>query len=79
MAICRVCKKDMTEADGCTANKHIEYADGVRLPASTEHFDEPDGRCHDCRAKHGKYHHTGCDVERCPRCGRQLISCGCLF
>lgn len=33
--------------------------------------------CHDCAAKPGELHHLGCDVERCHRCGYQLISCDC--
>ncbi len=32
--------------------------------------------CHDCSAKPGELHKLGCDMERCPFCGRQLISCG---
>jgi hypothetical protein len=36
------------------------------------------GKCHDCGAKEGEYHVIGCDVERCPKCGMQLISCDCL-
>jgi hypothetical protein len=34
--------------------------------------------CHDCNVQPGGFHHPGCDMERCPRCGAQLISCGCI-
>src|SRR5678815_2525340 len=35
--------------------------------------------CHDCGAKPGELHSPGCDTERCPRCGGQLISCDCIY
>lgn len=38
---------------------------------------EPYDVCHDCGATYGQYHTEGCDTERCPCCGGQLISCDC--
>lgn len=36
-----------------------------------------DGRCHDCKVARGGYHHPGCGLEWCPRCGLQHIMCYC--
>lgn len=47
-----------------------ELSDGTALyiPRDSE-------KCHDCRAERGELHTKGCDVEQCPECGTQLISC----
>ena len=35
--------------------------------------------CHDCAVVKGQLHVHGCDVERCPVCGGQVISCDCKY
>lgn len=82
MANCKFCGKDMLRSNGCTSKVlRINGTDYARIPVGGahdyhEHF-RPDARCHDCGAKKGFYHHPGCDMERCPRCGGQIISCDC--
>ena len=34
-------------------------------------------KCGDCWKKTGEYHADNCDIERCPKCGGQLLSCDC--
>ena len=86
MAICKFCKKEMREADGCV-NVDIPYSDSDPVRFGSEmRFDQsfrdeciafPDRRCGDCACLPGKFHHSGCDMEECPDCGRQIISCEC--
>lgn len=82
MAVCKLCGQEMLTADGCTVGK--VYVDGVPYErikcGDPKDFDpemEEGERCHDCNAMVGQYHHFGCDAERCPVCGEQLISCDC--
>ncbi len=76
--ICKYCNQEMKTADTCIENKYVEFSEDEKLPSSNYHFNETNGRCHDCGIKHGGLHHRGCDVERCPKCKGQLISCECL-
>lgn len=79
MAICEWCELEMTDerVTSCPANHFVEFPGGEGLPAIW-YIDTGRRRCHDCNIAPGGYHHPGCDMERCPRCQGQLISCGCL-
>lgn len=73
--ICNACGQ-FDNTDTCT--EHIvRFEDGQEFKRSCFHFDDPDGKCLGCGIKHGGIHHLGCDVEECPRCGGQLITCYC--
>jgi len=72
MAICDQCGSDMLIADGCEWAPY-PYETGPTDPIPWE----GPGRCPDCNAIPDHYHHPGCDIERCPKCGGQAISCTC--
>jgi hypothetical protein len=81
-AICRYCNLRMGDGQGCTLTAvwrtypRIPYLAG--RDAWPVHRDPLPELCHDCAAALGQFHHLGCDMEVCPRCGGQLFLCGCL-
>ena len=38
---------------------------------------DEDSTCGDCGCKSGEQHLPNCDIERCPCCGLQMLSCDC--
>jgi len=77
MAKCLDCKKDMSKSSVVTCDKNIVIVDGKEYPRNTKYHDV-NVRCHDCNIVNGFVHHFGCDMERCPKCDGQLISCDCI-
>lgn len=80
---CEICKKDILTSDGCSIDTiNVEGKTYKRIKVGdkddfNQGIEDTEFRCHDCNAKNGHYHHWGCDVERCPSCKQQLISCEC--
>ena len=81
MATCDLCNREMLTAASCSVD--VLHADGrsFRLgPYGSEEDWPTDGRpCGDCGVAEGGLHHVGCDIQRCPRCAGQFISCGCRW
>ncbi len=85
MSICNWCKNEMSgekAVDNCSGNVAssliIDGDEYEPIPYEPS-FDYEEGhRCHDCNVAVGGCHHPGCDMEECPKCDGQLISCGCL-
>jgi hypothetical protein len=85
MAVCALCQGEMLEGISCGTDPIIvlgkvcppipfgsERARGVPrwLVAAATH-------CNDCGVPKGGIHHHGCDIEECPVCHDQYISCAC--
>lgn len=80
-ATCEDCHQEMKIGSGCTVT-HVSKGENAPLVKRIFYGEESDdwgageGRpCHDCNAGAGKPHHAGCDVERCPECGHQMLMC----
>ncbi len=79
MAICTDCDQEMRTAASCTADALLIRDERFERRRATRRDCGRDGRCGDCGTEPGGHHHLGCDLEPCPRCRGQLISCGCSW
>ena len=82
MAVCEWCGREMTASAACTVETYADFPDGIERPrvrwGAEADWPHTEGKpCGDCLTPWGEFHHPGCDIEECPRCGGQAISCGC--
>jgi len=75
--VCEYCSQERKPGVSCTVMKiTIQGQEHDRVPYANERRPEPHD-CHDCNTPLGGIHHANCDMERCPKCGTQFITCGC--
>jgi hypothetical protein len=77
MATCTDCNQDMLTAESCTVTTVAIDGTVYRRRPWRPGPSWGSGPCGDCGVARGGWHHRGCDLERCPCCGGQLLSCGC--
>lgn len=57
---------------------HRRYRYGEEpMWALSEYGPQPVGACHDCSCLPGQFHGSYCDMEQCPCCEEQFLSCDC--
>ena len=77
MSKCEDCKQEMSEEhESCTYD--VIVIEGNAYKRNTKYHDVNE-YCHDCNILNGGVHHMGCDMERCPICDGQMISCDCKW
>lgn len=81
MARCVWCGGEMTIVDSCVVDHLHDHGRCVSMvPWGSElRWPHSNRRCGDCGVAPGKWHHLGCDIQECPTCGGQLLSCDCRF
>jgi hypothetical protein len=81
VAACPYCHREMLCAVSCNTDPFV-IAGKLYEPVpwgEERRFGRRAGPfgCRDCATPPGGIHHHGCDVEECPACHGQAISCGC--
>lgn len=82
MVKCPDCGKDVNRANGCSVCEieiNGEWYEKLKFGTDDDyyHWADEKNRCPDCGAKLGYYHHSGCDMEICPRCDNMSADCIC--
>lgn len=85
MAKCSLCGREKELSESCIEH-YIriggEYFKALKYKARNKTLYEIQKnisrRCPHCGVKEGGYHHVGCIIEICPKCGKPWLSCSCF-
>ena len=77
MAVCQICRQEMTQGVSCTLENYDDFGDGV-VRRRIRYKSRSGSACGDCGCPSNGLHHPGCDMEKCPKCRRQAFGCGCV-
>jgi hypothetical protein len=78
---CPYCKREMQCRVSCNSDPILIAGEAYEpRPWDLVNFGRPVTHpCPDCGTPPGGVHHHGCEVERCPACRGQAITCRCRF
>ena len=80
MAMCTWCHQEMRTARTCTVGVfHVAGRPITMVAFGREQWRPKPSRCGDCGVARDGWHHPGCDLQECPVCAGQMLSCGCRF
>jgi len=68
-------QKQKTIKIGDKVFRRIKYGNEEWIDEKGKVLKIPKRPCDDCAAAIGQYHVLGCDIEQCPKCKGQLLSC----
>ena len=74
VATCRYCDREMGKQECLYDHVVINGEEYQRIRVVESPYDEGEPLC-ECGCEIGEVHHVDCDLEECPRCGGQFLSC----
>lgn len=83
MAVCTFCGKEKTGAVSCLESRIVinglKYRPAPFKKKAGVEFkkEQTPSRCPDCNVADRGYHHVGCGLEICPKCGFRWVTCRC--